>query len=115
MSAAGIAFAGYFVLIPHFAAWGAIGATAIALSLRFAVTLVLSQRIAPLPYRSIALSGLVGLTFMIVGILAQGFDLFLHIAIGAAGFCIIVLYVLSVGLLPPLKPVINMEMKKCRS
>lgn len=113
MSAAGIALAGYLILIPHFAAWGAIGATAMALSLRFAVTLVLSQRIAPLPYRGLALSGLAVLTLIVVGILAQGFDLLSHIAIGGTGFCIIVLYALYVGLLPPLKSVINMEAKKC--
>ena len=116
VSAAGVAFAGYLILIPHFAAWGAIGATAIALSLRFTATLILSQRIIRLPYEAIALGGLAGLTLMAVGVLAQGFDLFTHIAIGGAGFCSVALYALYTGLLPPLKSLKqlkHMEAEKC--
>ncbi|PCJ96220.1 MAG: hypothetical protein COA45_11365 [Zetaproteobacteria bacterium] len=115
MSAAGIALAGYLILIPLFAAWGAISATAIALTLRFTATLILSQRIAPLPYEGVVLSGLGSLTFMVVGVLAQEFDLLSHIAIGGLGFFVLIIYALYVGLLPPLKLHIGVEAKKCSS
>ncbi len=115
MSAAGIAFAGYIILIPHFSAWGAIGATAIALSLRFTATLILSQNIAPLPYNSTILSGLLGLTVFMISVLAQGFELLPHIILGGAGFCVITFYSLYTGLLTPLKLLMTTKGIKCRS
>ena len=48
--AAGIAVIGYTSLIPQWGIWGAIWATAIALSLRLLATLFISQRITHLPY-----------------------------------------------------------------
>jgi O-antigen/teichoic acid export membrane protein len=63
-SAAAIALLGYFILIPHYFAWGAITATSIALSYRFIVTYNVSQRALLLPYPIINL--------IIVSILALG-------------------------------------------
>lgn len=48
--AAGIVVIAYVLLIPSFAAWGAILATAIALSLRLALIIRASQRQLPLPF-----------------------------------------------------------------
>ncbi len=63
-SAAGVALIGYLILIPHYAAWGAIIATAIALSCRFIATYIISQRALPLPYPEQHLLGLTGLTLL---------------------------------------------------
>ncbi len=49
--AAGIALAGYLILIPQYHAWGAIAATSLALSLRLIVTYRISQQALQLPYR----------------------------------------------------------------
>lgn len=113
MSAAGIALAGYLVLIPLFAAWGAIAATAVALMLRFVATVFLSQRLTPIPYNALVLCGLAGLTVTVVGALAQGFELLSHMAVGAVGGCGVLLYAVSVGLLPPLKSMGKAEARKC--
>ena len=115
MSAAAIAFAGYVVLIPHFAAWGAIGATTIALSLRFFATFMLSQRIAPLPYNLKALSGLLMLIVITIRIFAHGFDLVTHIALGMAWFSVVILYSVSTALIPSPMKFIKAGMVKCRA
>lgn len=67
--AAGIALIGYFILIPIFHAWGAIFATAIALSLRMIATYRVSQQALLIPYRIrriilMATSGFICLTLM---------------------------------------------------
>lgn len=49
-SAAVIALLGYLLLIPQFHAWGAIIATSVALSSRFTVMYIVSQRTLSLPY-----------------------------------------------------------------
>lgn len=63
-AAALIALIGYLLLIPLFAAWGAIGATAIALICRFVATYIISQRALPLPYPERHLLGLTALTLL---------------------------------------------------
>ena len=115
MSAAGIAFAGYLIFIPRFEAWGAIAATTIALSLRFVATFILSQRIAPLPYNGAVLGSVFVLTALVVGVLAQGLDLLSHIALGSAGFCIVVVYSIYAGLIPSLKSFMKTGGAKCNS
>lgn len=115
MSAAGIAFIGYLSLIPHFAAWGAISATGLALLARFAATFILSQRISRIPYNSSALCGLARLLILIVTLLVQSYDLISHIAIGSTGFVLIILYALKIKLVPPLASFKITEAKKCSS
>jgi len=61
-SAACIAVIGYFSLIPTYGAYGAISATAIALISRCIATLIISQRLLPLPYRLPQLSVLAVVT-----------------------------------------------------
>jgi len=102
--AAAIAFGLYLVLILHYGAWGAIAATAIALTARFAATFFLSQRISRLPYHAGKLIGLFGLTMMCIAAMTQGFDLLTHIAIGIIGFTAIALYAYLNGFLKGVMP-----------
>ena len=115
MSAAGIAFIGYISLIPYFAAWGAISATGLALLARFTATLILSQRISHIPYNTPALCGLAGILMVTVALLVQTNDLISHIAIGSAGFVLIILYALKINLVAPLTSFKITEVKKCSS
>lgn len=100
ISAAIIAFTGYMILIPIWQAWGAIAATAIALSLRFAVTFFLSQSITALPYQYGKIIVLGMLTLFSVLILSEGFSLTWHLVIGCVCLSIVSLSAFSMNLIP---------------
>lgn len=92
LSAAGIALSLYLTLIPTFGAWGAIAATGAALTLRFAATLALSQRLTAIPYRGGVLSVTALFALAMVWLLGLDFDLLAHIALGAFGIMVLSLY-----------------------
>jgi O-antigen/teichoic acid export membrane protein len=71
LAAAGVALAGYAVLIPRMGVEGAIVATVMSQGVRFVIFAMLSQRSAPLDWRVAplgALSGLVLVAVMIGGV-----------------------------------------------
>ncbi|MCV6589538.1 MAG: oligosaccharide flippase family protein [Marinobacterium sp.] len=74
MVAAVIALAGYLWLIPHYGSWGAITATALALSLRALATLYISQWIRPLPWRLRRITLLLGLTTAALALMPRQAD-----------------------------------------
>ncbi len=113
ISAAVIAFTGYLILIPLFAAWGAIYATAIALTLRFIVTFSLSQFLTPLPYNSCKLWGLAVLTLIMTGGFVLGFSLYSHIIFGVFGILIVAVYSISLQLLPPFRFLARLDTSRC--
>lgn len=99
-TAAAVAVAGYFLLIPVYGAWGAIAATTIALSLRLAMSYRISQRITPLPYplkRLLALSA-IGLLAITAMQMTDGEGL--RLAMGALGLTTVGLAVLALRLVP---------------
>ncbi len=112
-SAAGIALLGYFTLIPFYHAWGAIGATSIALSYRFMLTYWVSQKALPLPFPMASLAILSALALLILSIMPDS-QLSLLGVISRIG--LILAFLISsilLGLIPSKK--LSLFLKKKRS
>jgi len=98
------AFIGYMFLIPSLGAYGAIMATAIALSLRFIAMLYIGQKQTYIPYRldKFAVIALIGIIFIF---LIWSFDHALYqFAVGISGCIVIFISSIAIKLVPlPIK------------
>ena len=87
-----IAFIGYVTLIPSFGSWGAIGATTIALTIRFFLTLILSQAISYIPYKAVPLIGLLLITILSVLVISHIGSILTIIVTGTVMFITVCVY-----------------------